>query len=383
MTDALDIILMSDTDLNTVGGEQESTKIIIEGIKDKYSLGVIYPGELKKQRESVAYYELTNKKRMKDLIKNPIKFVKYIIQTRKIIHQNNPKIIHTQAQVSFFIVSLLKKMHLISRDIFTIHTERGLYTKYNNFFKFLFYFFMKDLNMLVTTTEFNKYYWEKNLKQKNYKMEIRVIANTAGELYEILDEQLLKKNDNSITVGFAGRYANWKDWPLAVDISKKLNQELGNKVKIKMVVGCIDSESLKNTNKMFNDLQGVLGDRFEGKVNINQEEMNQFYYDLDFFILTSKKNTESFGRTLVEAMSRLNIVLTTPAGGAVEVVGNPENVCYTANDFVKKIKEIYNDKELMHNQKETNLERVKNDYSLQNNIEKHKQMYNYILDVKA
>src|SRR5699024_3459640 len=123
MTDALDIILMSDTDLNTVGGEQESTKIIIEGIKDKYSLGVIYPGELKKQRESVAYYELTNKKRMKDLIKNPIKFVKYIIQTRKIIHQNNPKIIHTQAQVSFFIVSLLKKMHLISRDIFTIHTE--------------------------------------------------------------------------------------------------------------------------------------------------------------------------------------------------------------------------------------------------------------------
>lgn len=375
----LDILMMSDTSLDTIGGEQESTKIILEGVKKDFLIGILHPGILTKEIPSVKFFKLTEKKRLKDLIKNPFKFMKYIIQTRKIINQYKPKIIHTQAQVSFFIVTLLKKMGLVSKKTFIIHTERGLYTKYNPFFKTLFYFFMKNLDVLVTTTNFNMSYWEKLLDGDKYTFKTKVIENTGGKSYEILNENLLKSNNNIITVGFAGRYADWKNWPLATEIAKKLNDVFQEKVHIKMAVGCINESSYNQTHKMFDELNNIFGDRFEGKINIDQAEMNQFYYETDFFILTSKKNTESFGRTLVEAMSRMTIVLTTPAGGAVEVVGNEDNVLVDATEFVNRIEQLYHNKNQMKAQMNDNLKRVKSKYSLENNILKHKSMYKEVL----
>lgn len=375
----LDILIMSDTSLETIGGEQESTKIILEGMKDVFSIGIIHPGILLNEIPGVEFFKLTEKKRLKDLIKKPINFIKYINQARGIINTTKPRIIHTQAQVSFFMVTLLKKMGLISKSSFIIHTERGLYTKYNRFFKGLFYFFMKDLNVLLTTTDFNMYYWEKIQKKKGLNFKTKVIENTGGKTYEKINMDLLDKNNDTITVGFAGRYADWKNWPLAVEISKKLNDVFPNKVQIKMAVGCINKYSYNQTNQMFNEMNELLGNRFEGMININQTEMNQFYYDIDFFILTSNENTESFGRTLVEAMSRMTIVLTTSAGGAVEVVGNNQNVLTTAYEFVERIENIYRDKIEMKNQMNNNLKRVRSNYSLDNNIFKHKKMYKEVL----
>src|SRR5690625_4132684 len=110
LQDKVDILLMSDNGLDTVGGEQESTKIIINGMKEHYSIGVIQPGNISKPVTGVHYYSLTEQTRIKHLIKNPFAFIKYIWNVRKIIHRERPKVIHTQAQVSFFIVALLKKL---------------------------------------------------------------------------------------------------------------------------------------------------------------------------------------------------------------------------------------------------------------------------------
>src|SRR5699024_168429 len=104
----------------------------------------------------------------------------------------------------------------------------------------------------------------------------------------------------------------------------KLEKETEIDFKVKMAVGCLDSESRKETEKMFTRLKEALGEKFIGEINVKFEDMDQFYYDIDFFLLTSNYNTESFGRTLVEAMSRNTVVLTTNAGGAVEVVGNED-----------------------------------------------------------
>src|SRR5690625_4900442 len=102
----LDILLMSDNGLETVGGEQESTKIILNGVKDHYSIGVIQPGTISTPVNGVNYFQLTEKTRIKHLIKNPFSFIKYIWNVKRIITKVEPKIIHTQAQVSFFIVAL-------------------------------------------------------------------------------------------------------------------------------------------------------------------------------------------------------------------------------------------------------------------------------------
>jgi nucleoside-diphosphate-sugar epimerase/glycosyltransferase involved in cell wall biosynthesis len=376
---SIDILLMCDNGLETVGGEQESTKIIIEGVKDKFSIGVIQPGELKNPLLGAEYYQLTSHTRIKHLVKYPVSFLKYILKVRGIINKKKPLVIHTQAQVSFFIVALLKKFKMIPTNIKIIHTERGLYTKYNSFIKQIFHFFIKELNAFVTTTEFNMKYWRSAIQGKGLNLEYNIIENTAGKLFEAYDNVFEKADSDQIVIGFAGRYCDWKNWPLAVEISKKLNDSLGEKLFVKMAVGCLDEKAERDARDMFNELNKLLGSRFNGVINIDINAMDKFYYDIDVFVLTSNYNTESFGRTLVEAMSRKTAVLTTDAGGSVEVVGNKKNVCGTSDEFIRKILHFYNSKDVLEIEKANNLYRVGQVYSLKNNIDKHIEMYNSIL----
>lgn len=377
----LDILFMCDNGLESVvGGAEESTKIIMDGIKDKFSIGVIQPGSISRPISGVEYFKLTAHTRIKHLIKHPIAFTRYIFQTRNIIKVSNPITIHTQAQVSFFIVAFLKKLRLISKNIYIIHTERGLYVKYNNFIKQIFCFFLKELNMLITTTEFNMKHWKDAIQSRDLSLNFKIIENTAGQLFESYNEEFHKGDSDNLIIGFAGRYCDVKNWPLAVEICKKLNDVLGEKLYVKMAVGCLDAKAQKETEDMFDSLNAIMESRFDGVINIDIQAMDKFYYDLDVFILTSKYNAESFGRTLVEAMSRKTIVLTTNAGGPVEVVGNNENICETANEFVERILYFYNDKNIMKTEKEDNLLRVKQMYSLKNNIDKHLDMYTSIID---
>lgn len=376
----IDILLMSDNSLETVGGEQESTKIIIQGIKELFTVGVIQPGEIKRPLFGAEYYQLTLHTRIKHLIKQPISFLKYILKVRKVVNNKTPQVIHTQAQVSFFIIALLSKFRLISKNTSIIHTERGLYTKYNRLIKQVFHFFIKELDVLVTTTEFNMKYWKDAIHSRGVNLDFKVIENTAGELFEIYDKSLEKSGSDNLVIGFAGRYCDWKNWPLAVEICKNLNVLLGEKLYVKMAVGCLDDKAVRDTKNMFVKLDGFLGNRFKGEINIDMKAMDKFYYDLDVFVLTSNYNTESFGRTLVEAMSRRTIVLTTNAGGSVEVVGDNRNVCETADEFINQILHFFKNTDIMESEKEKNYIRAKRVYSLKNNIDKHIKMYTDILD---
>jgi glycosyltransferase involved in cell wall biosynthesis len=375
----VEILLLGDNSLGTVGGEQESTKIIINGIKNIFTVGTVHPGEIPITITDVRAFYLTNDTRIKHLVKKPISFIKYINGIRKVIKNTNPIVIHTQAQVSFFIVSLLKKLKLIPSRSIMIHTERSLYAKYNTFFKKVFKFFMSELDVLVATTEFNLKHWKQDISINYPNIEFKIIENTAGQLFEVFDEKLIGNEEGQIILGFAGRYCDWKNWPLAIEISNKLNEILGDRLRIKMALGCLDEKALEETKSMYNKLEQTFGSRFDGKINITLEEMDRFYYDIDVFVLTSNYNTESFGRTLVEAMSRKTVVLTTDAGGSVEVVGNLNNVCKTVEEFVERIMEFFRDKEKMIEEKERNLKRVRDIYSLENNLNKHLEMYSGII----
>jgi glycosyltransferase involved in cell wall biosynthesis len=375
----IDILLLCDNNVDFVGGGIVSIKIIMNGIKNDFSAALIQPGKVKNNNVLGKIYELSKYKRIKALVKNPFSFLKYIYDVYKIIRLNKPKIIHTQEQVSFFIVALLKKLKLINYDFKLIHTDRGLYTKYGSFIKKLFMFFIKELDILVTTTNFNMKYWQKAINEKYKNKEFRVIENTAGESFENLDYTKIKSLGHPIVIGFAGRYCDWKNWPLAEEICTKLATETDIDFKINMAVGCLDDASRIETEKMFTRLKGVLKDKFQGQINVKFEDMDQFYYDIDVFILTSNYNTESFGRTLVEAMSRKTVVLTTNAGGAVEVVGNTDNVCENADEFINRILYFYNNEEIYEKEKENNLIKVKKNYSQKNNIDKHLNMYRNIL----
>ncbi|MCC5893804.1 glycosyltransferase family 4 protein [Exiguobacterium sp.] len=378
----IDIIILSDNNHNTVGGEQESTKIILQGLSDSdYKTAVIHPGLPGKNLENIKYFDLTPETRIKHVIKKPWSMIKYILDTKKIIKNTNPKVIHTQAQVSFFIVAFLKRFYMIPKRFTFIHTERGLYLKYNLFFKRIFMFFMTQLDVLVTTTEYNMNCWESALNKKKIKS-FQVIPNTAGLEFENFQENLKKRNDNEqkVIIGFAGRYCDWKNWPLAIEIIDSLNKKVGDRLEVRMAIGCLDEESKIETNKMFRYLEKMLDKRFEGQINISLSEMNLFYYDIDVFILTSKKNTESFGRTLIEAMSRKNVVFTTPAGGSEEVVPSQKYVFYSVNELVEKITKLMSDSDLLEKSRDESFQHVKRQYSLKKNVDLHESLYKRIID---
>lgn len=369
----IDIVIINDNNLSFLGGERESQLILINELKEKYNMAIIQPGEFNEIINGVKIFSLTKSLRMKYLIRNPFAFINYILRVGKTLYKIHPQIVHSQSQVSFFIISLLKRLHMIPDDIILLHTDRGLYTKYNVFFRRLFQFSFKYLDTLVTTTQFNRDCWKRANANKNIHLNYKVVSNTAGKIYETLDERRLVHNV-FLTVGFAGRMCNWKGWPLAVKICEEVNKILPD-MHFKMYVSCFNKSDENKTNKMFSYMESLCGNRFEGRINVPFDEMEQFNYDIDIYILTSSPNSESFGRTIVEAMSRMNAVLTTDAGGAVEVVGKKSNVHVNATDFAKHIKYWYENRENLANEKLANLTRVRDKFSLHSNVNGYLTLY--------
>lgn len=372
-----DVLIINDNNLGFLGGERESQLIILNGISPFFRTAVIQPGVFEEEILDVDVYYLTKSKRMKYLIKNPFAFGVYILKVGKLVSKLHPRIVHSQSQVSFFMMSLLKRIHLIPKDIILLHTDRGLYTKYNGFFRWLFQFSFKYLDFLITTTDFNKQSWEKANKEKGLELKYCVISNTAGKIYETIDDSKISAHKN-IRIGFAGRYCDWKGWPLAEEICQRVN-EMTQKSSFYMYVSCFDEKAEVETKKMFNRMRKLFGNRFVGKINVPFADMEQFYYDIDIYVLTSWPLTESFGRTIVEAMSRRTAVLTTDAGGSVEVVNNPSTVCGKAEDFAKIIFDWYENPDRLNAEKERCFKRVHDCYTLANNVENYKRLYHSIL----
>jgi predicted patatin/cPLA2 family phospholipase len=82
----------------------------------------------------------------------------------------------------------LKKMNLIDEKIIVIHTDRGLYNKYNYIVRTTIKYFISEVDTLVTTTHHNNSLWKKALNKLKKDFEITVIPNTAGLSFESENE---------------------------------------------------------------------------------------------------------------------------------------------------------------------------------------------------
>lgn len=372
------ILFICDHSMSLIGGSQESVKVVMNGIKHLYDVSLFTPGRDEYIDPNVSHYHFSKYGSMKTMLPHPIEFLGYYLNLLRIIRREGFAIVHTQEQIGFFAVSFMKRLQLIDRRIILIHTERGLREKYGRVVKLLFNYSLKYTNVLVTTTHYNHRAWEEMIRNRYSKRNIscKLIENTAGMLYEKYDAEE-RKDSEKLRIGFAGRYCAWKGWDLAEEICNGLAENPA--VEIHIAMGCLTESDTLVTQEMFRRLEGKLGDRFHGKMNLNMEQMDKFYYGIDVFVLTSKPHTESFGRVLVEAMSRKVAVIGTDCGGAVEVIGDPELICYGAESFIQKINMFEKDRALLSKIQEEGYQRVRANYSLKNNIEKHKQIYMELL----
>lgn len=367
------IAYLVDNNVATVGGEQESTKIIIEGMLSQGAkILLLQPGKRNGGWSDVKQPILASESRLKNVFKNPFLFSRYIYRAYKSLVIFKPEIVHTQAQVSFFLVALLKFLRVLSGEVRFIHTERGIYTKYNRFFRFLFYMCVPQLNVMVCTTSLNKDLWSKAFVRAKVRPDIVVIRNTAGKNFNLTESKRLFRD--GIRVGFAGRYCDWKDWPLAESIVEGLYLKCPM-LRVTMAVGCLDDASVVSTELMFGRMQNLLGDRFAGSINVDLDCMREFYSSIDVFVLTSTPGAESFGRTVVEAMASGCVVFVTKGGGPPEVVGDSYCVYDDVSALVEKVMELSADPCLATRWSDRNILRATNEFSFDSNIKNHAVLY--------
>jgi glycosyltransferase involved in cell wall biosynthesis len=367
------ILYLLDFNINTLGGSQKSTKTIIEEMKKNgYEVGLFMPDGEEYVNDGVYVYSYNNNSNCKIY-----KFYNKIYNLKKCINSFNPDIVHPQNPEIAALLLISLKMKIIDKKRKYIFTDRHYYTEYSKKYKFIWKQLSYQFNGIITTTENNLNEWIKYVKPKKIKCIKNVLDKKWFEYYDNMEKELKIKYEcsNTINIGFSGRYVKYKRWDTAFEICKLLND--GNHKFIFTLVS--DENNKEEMKKYIKELNENLKENVIVFENANFKKMEEFYYILDAFVLTS--DSESFGRTILEAMTKNNIVFGTNSGGVPNIlpseylfeVGNAIQIVDMINNFFADYKEL-------HKQKKYFRKYVKNNYSSQILGEELTNFYKEILD---
>lgn len=372
------ILYLSDVSIDKVGGAQESMKEIIRGLEEHLDFYIITPKsniEVKNQIVLNKYKDFVLKNKL------PNEILALCLDIKKEINKIRPNIIHVQMPSTMIIIGVLKYFKLINKNVKILYTDRGVLDKYGNLTKICIKKFSHKFDKLIATTKYNA---SLHTKINNLPInKVEVIPNTAGVLFNEYEDSYrknLRKNysigKTDIVIGFSGRVSEDKNWPLAIEILRKLKQEYSFKVLI--ALGTDKSQkNISEAESIINQISNIMGaDNLISFIDIPLEKMQKVYYINDIFILTSKK--ESFGRTAVEAMARKNVVFGTKVDGLEEVIHFDENKYINVNELNAKLKDILADRKKLQEEKLKFYKYYHKKYAVQQTLNKYKNLYENI-----
>lgn len=372
-----------DYPIGLIGGAQISTLTMGEALFKEYGISVFYICPSSDFHTSIIdndrIYEVnTRLGRFTSLFRYPIDFMKASRDVLQILTSSDVDIVHCQGTGSFHICALSQKLKCKK-----VYTDRGLFSGYRVPVRLLNKYAARRVDRVITTTETNAIQW-----RKNAKVHVDVIPNSLPKIFDSYSQEkksILRKDygiNDYFGISFVGRFTTVKNWPLALEIVKRLNQvrsdfcvSLALRVKRELDSEAASADAIVRKFKM------ILGDRLHYFENLDQLRMADFYYLSDVFVATS--SFESFGRTLLEAMSRRNCVLGTSVGGIPEVVGDRELICdQNADCFVNRLCSLMNNAYLLKEKQNKLFARFKNFFSTQMIIKKQLEVYSSILEDK-
>ena len=366
------ILYLMEYPLDLPGGAQMSTLSICEGlVKHKeygYEPVVICPKLLSSVASDYPFrileYDM-GESRIKNLLIRIKAFRKYI-------GEEHPALIHIEMSESLITYGFIQRSF---KDRKFIYTDRGLLFGYRKRSRLFMFPVLKKSSMLVTTTEFNAGLWRDETKIRP----ITTIPNTISSKYFGNFESGKKKKDDTFVVGLAGRICVEKDWDFAVEFIRGLKKRIDS-LKVNIVLSTFEKGDDEKVEGILKALKEILGeDKLEYALNLNQEEMSDFYYKTDVFLMTSC--FESFGKAAVEAMSRKCAVVSTSVGGLPEVIGD-KRYLYTKENYDKGIdciEELYKNKDELILAGEYFYDRYKKYYTEEAYIENHRRLYDGII----
>lgn len=259
----------------------------------------------------------------------PIQWLKLAYYVRIIIKTYNPDIIHCQMPKVAMAVSVLKKIRLIDKNIILIYTDREHFATLKKKHRLVYKCLIgKEYDAVICLSQINAEFWKKVVPT----VQTEVIPNSAGRSYECSEiKSNISKQEKTLNILFAGRMDPVKNWELALEIiSLTANQG----IHCSVILSCKTSE--KDQCEIYEIAAKETGADVTFYYNLKESEMISMFDKADIFVITSF--SESFGRTIVEAMSRKCIVLGTTGGAIPEVIGDKENILsYNSYDFIRRI----------------------------------------------
>ena len=352
------------------GGAQMSTLSICDGLAgdDKYEPVVICPDLLSHRVSDYRFRILTypmGESRLKNLQIRIKAFRKYIAEEK-------PDLIHIEMSESLITYGFIRKKF---KNTKFIYTDRGLLFGYRKRSRLFMFPALRDAAMLITTTEFNRKLWTEGTDIRP----INVIPNTISTKYFGTYDESRRKNGGKFTIGLCGRICVEKDWPFAVEFVRKL-KETGLDFKVDIVLSTYEKGDDEKVKEILSGIKAAVGEEnLEAHLEYDQQQMADFYYDIDVFVMTSQ--FESFGKAAVEAMSRKCAVVSTMAGGLPEVIGRKENL-YTKENVrkgVSCVKYLADNPDELEAEREYFYRRYLDNYTEEKYIENHRRIYDEII----
>ncbi|XME02529.1 glycosyltransferase family 4 protein [Lachnospiraceae bacterium C1.1] len=365
------ILYLMEYPIDLPGGAQLSTKSICDALVNDSESGyepvVVCPELLKLKKSDYSFKIRTYKMGDNRLIN----LIYRISAFKKIIREEKPDLIHIEMSESLITYGFIKGTF---KDIPYIYTDRGMYFGYRTRSKLFMMPVLKKASAMVTTTDRNRKLWEENSSVRP----LYTIPNTISDSFAVYDEKK-KKKDGRFAIGFAGRICIEKDWPFVPVLVKALN-DAGIDFEVHLVLSLFEKGDDIKAKELRDKIAEIVGEeRIKYFTELSQDEMSDFYYNIDLFVMTSQ--FESFGKAAVEAMSRSCSVISTEVGGLPEVIGKEENLYSKDNlskavDYVKRLSE---DRELLQSDRKYFLERYRDNYTSDAYLRRHLELYRKVV----
>lgn len=368
--------------LDLAGGAQMSTQSLCNGLVNakaangrEFEVIVVCPELLKKKPEDfdfrICTYPMGNG-RIKNLMMRARAF-------RKIISEEKPDIVHIQMPESLITYGISGIKPRKKGGPALIFTDRGLFYGYRIHSKVMMVSTLRKADLMLTTTDFNKKMWLEGTQIRP----IEKVANTISDRFLAYDEAKRAeheiKDKGVLCIGLAGRICEEKDWPFAVSLIEKAAKK-GIRFRVKLVLSVFEAGDDEKVSEIVSRIGKAVGEEnLEFHQDFTQDEMQEYYYGVDVFLMTSQ--FESFGKAAVEAMSRRCAVISTTVGGLPEVIGCKDNLYTkeTVDKAIAYIEKADSDRAFLKREQEYFYKRYMDNFSQEKCLRDHIELYERVL----
>lgn len=290
------------------------------------------------------------------LDKSPKGIINSISKLYKIVKEDKIEIIHSHHR---YTTALANLVFMFDKNIKVIHTEHNVFPDKN-------FINLRGKNIIAVSNVVRENLIKNRVKEKNIKLIHNGIKVKKESTYK-------KNNDNIIRIGVIARLSKQKGHIYLLKALKNIINYVDN-IKIFMIG---DGEEKDTLLKFVTDNKLCEYVEFCGNI----DNVLDIIPDFKFFVLPSEY--EGLPISILEIMSKKNIVIATDVGGNREIIEDGINGFiikpFSSNELEKKILEVCRKKEL-DSLKENAYSTILDKFSLDKMVKSYTEYYQEVGD---